>query len=120
MDKIISARWWGKVLPTTTELYTFYLIADNGARLYVDHNLVIDLWADENIIGERAGVSLSAETFHHIKIEYKEMTGDANIRLQWSTRSIRKQVIPSTQLYYTSHIVGSPFLTAVSITHRTL
>ena len=110
----ISARWWGKVLPTTTELYTFYLIADDGARLYIDHDLVIDLWDDENIIEKKASVALNAETFHDVKIEYKEITGDANIRLQWSTRSIRKQVIPSSQLYYTSHIVGSPFLTTVS------
>jgi hypothetical protein len=109
----ISARWWGKVQPLTSELYTFYLLADDGARLYVDHNLVIDLW-DEQPIEKRASVALNAGTYHDIKLEYKEITGVASVQLQWSTRSIRKQIVPPSQLYYTSHIVGSPFLTTIS------
>ena len=110
----ISARWWGKVSPPTTELYTFYLVADDGAKLYIDHNLVIDSWDDNHAIEKRASVPLTAGVFHDVKVEYKEITGDAYIQLQWSTRSIEKQIIPPSQLYYTSHIVGSPFLTTVS------
>ena len=110
----VSARWWGKVSPSTSELYTFYLIADDGARLYIDHNLVIDSWDGNNAIEKRASVPLTAGAYHDLKVEYKEITGNAYIQLQWSTRSIKKQTIPPSQLYYTSHIVGSPFLTTVS------
>lgn len=59
-------------------------------------------------------VALIAGTYHAIKVEYKEITGNAHIQLHWSTRSIGKQVFPSSQFYYTSHIVGSPFLTIIS------
>ena len=108
----VSVRWWGKVRPDTTEPFTFYLSADDGARLWVDHELVIDMW--ENSIEKKSSVSLVADTFHDIKVEYKELTGDASIVLEWSSRSIRRQVIPSSQLYYPAHIVGSPFTTYVS------
>ncbi|KAL9189871.1 hypothetical protein ACHAXT_009546 [Thalassiosira profunda] len=108
----VSVRWWGKVRPQTTEPYTFYLHADDGVRLFVDHELVLDLW-DEHSLEKKATVDLTAGTFHDVKVEYKEITGDANCRLEWSSRSLKKQVIPSAQLFHPSHIVGSPFLTTV-------
>ena len=109
----ISIRWWGKVMPLTSEPYTFFLSADDGARLYIDHVLIIDLW-DQQSIEKKATVELDAGTFHDLKIEYKEITGDAHLQLEWSSRSLRKQVINPSQLYFPSHIVGSPFRTSVT------
>ena len=34
-----SARWVGKLLPPTTEQYTLYVYADDGVRLWLDHDL---------------------------------------------------------------------------------
>jgi len=109
----VSVRWWGKVRPQTSEPYTFYLHADDGARLYIDHELILDLW-EEHSIERKATVDLTADAFHDIKVEYKEITGDAHIQLEWSSRSLRKQIIPSSQLFHPSHIVGSPFTTTIS------
>lgn len=108
----VSVRWWGKVLPTTSEIYTFYINSDDGARLYVDHQLVIDNW--DGLTGEkRANVKLLKENFHDIKIEYKEETGPAHFVLQWSSSSVKKATIPKEQLYFASHIFGSPFRTSI-------
>ena len=109
----VSVRWWGKVRPLTSESYTFYLHADDGVRLYEDHELILDMW-EPNFIEKKATVGLSSGSFHDLKIEYKEITGNAYIRLEWSSRSLRKQVIPTSQLLYPSHIVRSPFQTTVS------
>ena len=56
---------------------------------------------------------LTAGSFHDLKIEYTKLTGDAYVRLEWSSRSLQKQIIPPSQLFYPSHIVGSPFRTTV-------
>lgn len=40
----MSARWRGKLLAPSSETFTLYIKADDGARLYVDHELVIDAW----------------------------------------------------------------------------
>ncbi|KAL7532002.1 hypothetical protein ACHAXR_005653, partial [Thalassiosira sp. AJA248-18] len=109
----VSVRWWGKVRPQTSEPYTFYLNADDGVRLYVDHKLLLDIW-EEPSIAKKATVELNAGSFHDLKIEYKELTGEAHVQLEWSSRSIRKQIIPPTQLFHPSHIVGSPFRATVS------
>ena len=99
--------------PQTSEPYTFYLRADDGVRLYVDHELLLDMW-EVHSIEKNVVVPLTAGSFHDLKLEYKEITGDAHVQLEWSSRSIRKQVIPSSQLFHPSHIAGSPLLTSVS------
>ena len=109
----VSIRWWGKVRPLTSEPYTFYLNADDGVRLYVDHDILLDMW-EEHSVEKKATVHLVAGTFHDVRVEYKELTGDAQVQLQWGSPSIRKQLIPPSQLFYSSHIVGSPFLTTIS------
>lgn len=40
----VSARWQGKLLSPSSETFTLYLRADDAARLYIDHQLVIDAW----------------------------------------------------------------------------
>ena len=40
-----SVRWTGTVVPRYSETYTFYLYEYDGARLWVNNQLVIDDWA---------------------------------------------------------------------------
>ena len=103
----VSARWHGKVRPTTTELYTIHVVADDGVRLWIDHTLVVDAWESSGT-EKRAEVSFTAGAFHDIKMEYKEVTGPALVSLSWSSNSISRQVIPSSAFYRAEHIVGSP------------
>ena len=110
----VSARWWGKVRPTTSETYTFYLTADDGARLWIDHKLVIDRWDGTFANTEtRAEVDLTEGAFHDVKVEYREVRGHAAIRLQWSSQSVLREVVPSHLLFSPSHIGGSPFAMSV-------
>jgi len=70
----VSIRWWGKLKPDTNELYTFYVAADDGVRLYINHILLVDSW-DDNPNKKRAQMQLTANSYHDIKIEYKKETG---------------------------------------------
>ena len=87
----VSIRWWGKLKAPKTELYTIYLHADDGMRLYIDHKLLIDSW-NESSNEKKAYVTLSKDEFHDIKLEYKEETGNAFIRLQWSSNSFKNKL----------------------------
>jgi len=104
----ISARWEGKIKPPYDENYKFYLFADDGARLWIDKQLIIDSW-DQCCNETWGSVIMTASTFHDIIIEYKEIRSDAFIELRWSSDSIAKQIVPSTYLYYQTHINNSPF-----------
>ena len=47
-----SVRWTGFVEPRFSETYTFYIDEDEGARLWVNDQLLIDQW---NSIGQFNG-----------------------------------------------------------------
>ena len=72
-------------------------LADDGARLYVDHELVVDTW-DSPVAERRAHVALVAGSFHDLVLEWKEETGSASVFLEFSSFSTRRQVIPSSAL----------------------
>jgi len=109
----VSVRWWGKVKPKTSEPYTFFVTADDGVKVYLDHTLIIDSWHNERGNEKRATVNLTAHRYHDIKIKYKEEVGLAYMRLYWTSKSIQKTLIPQDQLYYPTHISRSSFSTEV-------
>ena len=87
----VSIRWSGKVVATTTEEYTFYLEADDGVRLWLDHELVLDAW-ETCCVELRINFAMVKNRFADIRLEYKEEVGTAAVRLQWSSPAILRQV----------------------------
>lgn len=97
-----SARWTGKVKPAYTQTYTFYTTADDGVRLWVDDVLLIDQW--HGVYGATqysATISLTANVQYPIKLEFYDGGYDARIRLEWSSASQPRQVIPAARLFPT-------------------
>ena len=93
-----SVRWMGYVEPEFSETYTFYVNADDGVRLWVNDQLVIDQW--QVGAGESSGsTDLTANIRYRIKLEYFESTDDAFIELGWSSISVLKSIIPQSRLY---------------------
>ena len=111
----VSARWSGKVVPPSTDVYTLYVFFDDGARVYVDHELVVDGWENATFAsdGQRAEVPLTGGAFHDLVVEWRELTGAARVRLAWSSYSVVYETVPAAALYHASHIAGSPFATTI-------
>ena len=66
--------------------YTLQLISDDGARVWVDGKLVLDAWEPhESRVDE---VAVSGGT-RHLKVEYYELSGWAEIRLDIQPRRTR-------------------------------
>ena len=108
----VSIRWWGKIKPKSTDLYTFYVTADEGVRVYLDHKLLIDTWS-HHIMEKKGSIELIAKNFHDIRIEYKDETGTAHFRFKWSSSTLKRSLVPADVLYYVTHIHGSPFETVI-------
>jgi hypothetical protein len=68
----ISVRWVGKVKTQYAETYTFYATTDDGARLWVDNVPLIDRW-DSFCNETSATISLNANVFYNMKMEYKQV-----------------------------------------------
>ncbi|MFJ4692422.1 LamG-like jellyroll fold domain-containing protein [Streptomyces sp. NPDC088766] len=90
-----TARWTGQIEAPATGDYTFHAIGDNGFRLYIDDEPVIDHWVgdwDREQTG--APVRLAAGEKHDFRLEMFQDTGGANMFLRWSTPTRSKQLVP--------------------------
>ena len=80
--------------------YRFYMVDDDGARLYIDNNLVID----HNRTGWRDGyadIYLQAGT-HSFRLEYYERTDRAVLQLKWAGPDFAQKVMDNSALWYTT------------------
>jgi hypothetical protein len=95
-----SIRWTGQVQAPVSGSYTFTTLADDGVRLWVNGQLLIDNWIDQAVTTRTsAPVALVAGTRYDIRMEYYEHTGLATARLRWTYPGQPQIAIPASQLY---------------------
>jgi len=97
----ISIRWTGYLKSTSAETYVISIVADK-ALVYLNSSLLLD--TANSITSE--SVSLSADTFNTLQVDYVEETGDASIVLSWKVGSGSTQVIPASAFYHKSAEIG--------------
>ena len=94
-----SVRWQGWVKPKVSGPHTFFTLSDDGVRLWVNGQLLIDQWTDHAPTEHSGQISLQAGQKVEIKIEFFENAGSATIKLSWSAPGLAKEIVPATQLY---------------------
>lgn len=114
-----SIRWTGQVQPRYSGKYTFYTYASNGIRLWVDGKLIIDEWRLLFPKESKGMIELTAGEKYDIRLEYQDALGEAEIKLLWSSKEQKKQVIPQEQLYCLPKapdgITAVPYTTSVAL-----
>jgi M6 family metalloprotease-like protein len=101
-----SARWSGFVRPDFTETYTFHTSTDDGVRLWVNGQLVIDQFHWQPTTEYSAAIALETGRLYGIRMEYFDSGGFARARLSWSSPSTPKGPIPPTRLYRAAADLG--------------
>ncbi len=94
-----SVRWSGKIEPRYNETYTFRTTTDDGVRLWVNNQLLINQWKDQTATAYTATIALNAGQLYDIRLEYYENISTASAVLQRSSASQALEVIPRSQLY---------------------
>ncbi|MDT7778452.1 MAG: hypothetical protein QOC99_964, partial [Acidobacteriota bacterium] len=94
-----SVRWTGMVVPRYSQTYTFYTTSDDGVRLWVDGQLVIDKWIDQGPTTWSGQVALQAGRQYDIRVEFYENFGGAQVKLEWQSASQAREVVPQSRLY---------------------
>ena len=97
---LFSVRWTGTVEPAHAEAYTFYTNSDDGVRLWLDDELVINNWSNHSPTENSYTTpsALVAGQQYAIKMEYFENSGGATAQLSWSSASQTKAIIASSFL----------------------
>ncbi len=92
-----TARWTGQIEAPEDGDYTFYAIGDNGFRLFIDDEPVIDHWEpDWDREQTSEPVTLKAGEKHDFRLEMFQDFGGSNMFLRWSTPTMPKQLVPTT------------------------
>jgi serine/threonine protein kinase len=94
-----SVRWTGFVAPLFSETYTFTTISDDGVRLIINNQPVVDNWSDHSATSNSGNITLTSGKHYAITVEYYQGAGDARIELFWQSPSQAQQIVPQSRLF---------------------
>ncbi|NOK58322.1 MAG: hypothetical protein GFH27_549279n128 [Chloroflexi bacterium AL-W] len=106
-----SVRWSGQVEAAQDGTYTFITRSDDGVRLWVDGQRLIDNWTNHAVTENRGSITLATGQRYDLQLEYYEQSGQATIQLFWEAPGQARQIIPSEQLYPDNPSSGEPACT---------
>ena len=108
-----STRWTGQIQPRYSGTYTFYITSDNGRRVWIDNQLIIDKWT--NLQGTyNDTISLTAGQKYDLKVEYFESNKVSTCKLEWASGFQSREVVPQSQLYNEISSTGNPTINTSS------
>ena len=94
-----SVRWAGQVQAQFSETYSVTTLSDDGVRLWVNGQLLVNNWTDHGPTENTGTIALVAGLKYDLKMEFYENGGGAVAKLSWASPSTAKQIIPTTQLF---------------------
>ncbi len=92
-------RWLGQVQPQYSETYYFVTRTNDGVKLWVNGQLIVDKWVNQSATDWTGAIDLQAGVFYDIRMEYYQATGNGEAHLSWYSPNQVKQIIPTTRLY---------------------
>ena len=99
---LYTVRWTGQVRPQYSETYVFDVKSDDGCRLTVNDQLLINKWQSQSVSDQTNAIRLQAGVRYDLKLEYLQAGGLGQAHLYWYSPSQSQQVIPNTCLYPTN------------------
>lgn len=79
----LSIRWTGKLKPTVSGTYTFGFTSDDGCRLFIDGEKLIDSWYGRGVTVDSVRINLEAGKTYQLQAEYFDNRDVAVAKLAW-------------------------------------
>ena len=85
-----SAQWSGQVMAKYTDMYTFKTFSDDGIRVWVNGQMVVDNMTDHGPTWDgNTPISLTAGQLYTIHVAYYENSGGATAQLFWEGQNFQ-------------------------------
>ncbi|MEZ0290531.1 MAG: PA14 domain-containing protein [Sulfolobales archaeon] len=105
LDNMII-RWEGFLDVPRKGRYKLFIVADDGARVYLDQELVIDAWRDRPLERVYSRELFLQREIYRIEIEYYNTGVFGKIELGWKREGGLDEIIPSHNLFtYSAHSI---------------
>ena len=102
---LYTVRWTGQVQPQFSETYFFDVQSDDGCKLWVNDQLLINEWQSQTLRDWTNVIALQAGTRYDIRLDYLQAGGAAQAHLYWYSPSQPREIIPNSSLYPTNNYV---------------
>ncbi|HLI69747.1 MAG TPA: glycoside hydrolase family 3 C-terminal domain-containing protein [Ktedonobacteraceae bacterium] len=99
-----SVRWTGTLTAPATGTYTFTLTSDDGSRLYLNNQLLIDNWRDQWPYVESGEIQLTAGQSVPIEVDYYQDWGGSQFTLGWNAPGLNSPFNQAVQLAQSSNV----------------
>ena len=90
-----SIRFQGNVKAPQTGTYTFYTTSDDGVRLWVDGQLIVDNWTNHGSTIDSETISLTANQIVPLQLEFYDDGGAAVVKLEWEGPGVVREFVKS-------------------------
>ena len=101
----VSDRWVGKLLSPITKKVTFQLTADDGGRLIINGNAIIDQWSYNSNCDYQASFDLEKDKLYDITIEHYDGSYDAYLKFYWDIDGTQKKI--NSRYFWLPSEIGS-------------
>jgi hypothetical protein len=103
-----TVMWTGMLQPQFSETYTIYTTTEQGTRLWVNGQLLVDDWIEDFTPTEFSGtIALQAGRLYPLTMQFYQNGAFPSAHLAWSSPSTTTSIIPKSQLYPRSPAVLS-------------
>ncbi|MBN2131799.1 MAG: hypothetical protein JW741_20025 [Sedimentisphaerales bacterium] len=94
----VSARWTATLEIPVADTYTFVSTTDDGVRVWLDGELIIDDWTDHGATDNVSAQWYLEAGVYALTMEWYDNTGEAVAQLKWQTATMERQIIPAGPL----------------------
>jgi hypothetical protein len=89
----VSARWTADLKITDADTYTFVTNSDDGVRLWLDGERIINNWTDHGPTFDTSAPMYLVPGLYSLQMEWYENTGGAVAQLFWQTPDRQRSII---------------------------
>lgn len=96
VDDFYAFRYQGKIEVPLDGEYTFYLKSDDGSKLIINDQTVVDNDGTHSAFFDVPGAITLTAGAHDLTVEYFERTGLDSLQVSWEGPDLAKDVLPDT------------------------
>jgi len=101
LDDQFGILFAGQIKIDTDGIYTFYLVSNDGSKLFIDNQLVVNTDGLHSFSGKSGEIKLIAG-MHEIRLEYFQAGGGKGLTLEYEGPGTEKQKVPADVLFYSN------------------
>jgi outer membrane protein assembly factor BamB len=93
-----SVRWTGQVRVPGNGRWTFSVVSDDGARLWVNGKPIVDQWVDQGATEAGGSIELKTGKPVDLRLEYFQGGSGKQVQLYWEGPGQAKAIVPAEHL----------------------